>query len=66
MQGDVAQTKFKGIMQTGGILNAEGGVGAFYRGFGLRVGLMTTTFFLVNRLKLSLVGVMFPQLVEAN
>jgi len=59
MQGDCAQEKFKGIRGTRDVLLKEGGWGSMYRGFGLRVGLITTSFFLINKFKLLLVPVMF-------
>jgi len=59
MQGDLSQEKFTNIRGTKAMLMSEGGVKSMFRGFGFRVGLITTSFFLVNHFKEMLAPVMF-------
>ena len=65
MQGDLHQTKYKNIPQTGALLAKEYGVRAgLFKGLSWRIGLITTTFFLVNKIKQKLAPVIFPFLLE--
>lgn len=60
MQGDVAQLKYKGIKATAVSLSTEYGVAqGLFKGLFWRIGLITTTFFLVNKFKTVLQPVMF-------
>jgi hypothetical protein len=62
MQGDVGGAKYKSIPQTAQSLVAEFGAGpGLFKGFGWRVSLIATTFFLVNTFKQNLEPVMFPE-----
>jgi hypothetical protein len=38
MQGDIERVKFKGFLQTAGVVNAESGFTGFYRGATFRYG----------------------------
>ena len=61
MQGDVAQKKYKGIVQTGQLLAKEYGVAqGLFKGLMWRVALIATTFFLVNKIKETVAPVLFP------
>merc|ERR1712167_332127 len=55
VQGGLGGTKFKSIAATGQVLCQEHGVaGGLYKGFGWRLGMIASTFFLVNLFKQSL------------
>ena len=58
--GDIEQKKYTSLSGTKRHLMAEGGAKSFFRGFGMRVGLIATAFFLVNNFKTALVPVLFP------
>jgi solute carrier family 25 (mitochondrial carnitine/acylcarnitine transporter), member 20/29 len=65
MQGDCEGNKYKGIMQTGRALASEYGVAkGLFKGLSWRIGLISTTFFLVNKFKEKLAPVMFPAPVD--
>jgi len=52
MQGDVAQQRYTTMKKTGELLVAEHGVGkGLFKGLSFRIGLITTSFFLVNQWK---------------
>jgi len=64
MQGDLAQLKYGGIMQSGRSLAAEYGVmQGLFKGLSYRIALISTTFFLVNSFKQRLVPALFPHVV---
>jgi solute carrier family 25 carnitine/acylcarnitine transporter 20/29 len=61
MQGDVEQKRYSTVTNTGRALVAEKGVvQGLFRGLGWRIALISSTFFLVNKLKGALAPVMFP------
>jgi len=65
MQGDLHQKKYTNIPQTGALLAKEYGVRAgLFKGLSWRIGLITTTFFLVNKIKQKLAPVIFPSLLD--
>ena len=65
MQGDLHQTRYTNIRQTGKSLANEYGVAqGLFKGLSWRIGLITTTFFLVNKIKETLAPVVFPFLLE--
>lgn len=52
MQGDVAQQKYSSMRGTAALLVAENGIAqGLFKGLGFRIGLIATTFFLVNQWK---------------
>lgn len=61
LQGDVEQVKYKNNMQAYSVLIAENnGFKGLFRGLDWRIGLISTTFFLVNSIKQHIAPVMFP------
>eukprot|EP00931_Biecheleriopsis_adriatica_P109854 TRINITY_DN8411_c0_g2_i1.p1 TRINITY_DN8411_c0_g2~~TRINITY_DN8411_c0_g2_i1.p1 ORF type:complete len:301 (-),score=63.86 TRINITY_DN8411_c0_g2_i1:113-964(-) len=61
MQGDVARVKYTNVVETGKLLMAEYGVAqGLFKGLQYRIGLISTTFFLVNKMKMTLLPVLFP------
>lgn len=61
MQGDCEGKKYKGIVHTGRALVTEYGVRqGLFKGLSWRIGLISTTFFLVNKFKVGLAPLMFP------
>jgi solute carrier family 25 carnitine/acylcarnitine transporter 20/29 len=65
MQGDIQQKKYTNIQNTGKLLTEEYGVRAgLFKGLTWRITLITTTFFLVNKIKQAIAPKMFPQLLE--
>ena len=61
-QGDLAGEKFGSVNETFAVVKAEaGGFRGLFKGLSYRIGLISTTFFLVNTFKDLLVPVMFPQ-----
>ena len=65
MQGDLHQEKYTNIRETGALLTKEYGVrGGLFKGLAWRIGLITTTFFLVNKIKETVAPVAFPILNE--
>ena len=65
MQGDLHQKKYTNIPQTGALLSKEYGVRAgLFKGLSWRIGLIATTFFLVNKIKQNLAPVIFPFLLD--
>lgn len=61
-QGDVAQVRFGSVLQTFTLLRAEHGlVKGLFKGLTWRIGLISTTFFLVNKIKQRLAPLMFPE-----
>lgn len=63
MQGDLEQKIYTNIRGTGKTLIAEKGVAGLFKGLSWRIGLIATTFFLVNKFKTLLVPVVFPDVV---
>ena len=62
MQGDLERKKYTNVPNTARSLAAEYGVAkGLFKGLSWRIGLITTTFFLVNMLKSELAPVMFPE-----
>lgn len=65
MQGDMSQKKYTNIRETGQLLADEYGVRAgLFKGLAWRIGLITTTFFLVNKIKEQIAPRIFPHLLE--
>ena len=65
MQGDLQQTKYTNIRETGQSLAKEYGVAqGLFKGLSWRIGLITTTFFLVNKIKQTMAPIVFPFLKE--
>ena len=65
MQGDLHQKKYTNILKTGQSLAREYGVAqGLFKGLSWRIGLITTTFFLVNKIKETMAPVMFPFLLD--
>eukprot|EP00457_Paulinella_chromatophora_P012823 gb/GEZN01013067.1/.p1 GENE.gb/GEZN01013067.1/~~gb/GEZN01013067.1/.p1 ORF type:complete len:291 (-),score=34.03 gb/GEZN01013067.1/:136-1008(-) len=65
MQGDVEQKKYNNIRGTATALINEYGIAkGLFKGFTWRAGLIATSFFLINRIKETLLPVMFPDLQE--
>lgn len=65
MQGDLARSKYTNVISTGQSLIAEYGlVQGLFKGLHFRIGLISTSFFLVNFFKQSLIPVMFPSVVR--
>ena len=60
MQGDMSRAKFGTVTETGKTIIAEHGmVNGLFKGLGLRIGLISTTFFLVNQFKTVIAPTMF-------
>jgi len=60
MQGDMPRAKFGTVTETGKTIIAEHGmVNGLFKGLGLRIGLISTTFFLVNQFKSVIAPTMF-------
>ena len=51
MQGDLGRVKYTDITSTGKLLVEEYGVVGLFKGLSFRIGLISTTFFLVNKFK---------------
>ncbi len=61
MQGDLGREKYTNVLGTGSKLASEYGVArGLFKGLIFRITLITTTFFLVNQWKQTLLPVMFP------
>lgn len=61
MQGDLGMVKYTNIMSTGRLLTQEYGVvQGLFKGLSYRIGLISTTFFLVNFFKQKSVPILFP------
>jgi len=61
MQGDLGQVKYTDVLSTGRSLAAEYGVvQGLFKGLHFRIGLISTTFFLVNYFKQKTVPLLFP------
>lgn len=64
MQGDLPKAKYTDIMSTGRLLASEYGVvQGLFKGLSYRIGLISTTFFLVNFFKQKTVPILFPHVV---
>ena len=62
MQGDVGREKYTNVPQTGRLLAQEYGVAqGLFKGLSWRIGLIATTFFLVNKFKEVLAPMVFPE-----
>lgn len=59
LQGDARGEKFVGALSTTRVLLAEQGPTAFFRGYGWRLGMVSTTFFLLNKIKDGLAPLLF-------
>ena len=67
MQGDLHQKKYTNIRETGKSLAKEYGVAqGLFKGLSWRIGLITTTFFLVNKIKETMAPIVFPFLLEED
>ena len=64
MQGDIQQKKYTNIRNSYSMLLEEYGKPGLFKGLAWRITLITTTFFLVNKIKQGLAPVMFPFLLE--
>ena len=65
MQGDLHQKKYTNIRETGMSLAKEYGIAqGLFKGLSWRIGLITTTFFLVNKIKQTMAPIVFPFLKE--
>mmetsp|Transcript_35817 Transcript_35817/g.71274 ORF Transcript_35817/g.71274 Transcript_35817/m.71274 type:complete len:272 (-) Transcript_35817:87-902(-) len=61
MQGDCAQTEYTSITGTGRAIVAKHGVvQGLFQGLGWRIALISSTFFLVNKIKVVIAPIMFP------
>ena len=60
MQGDMPREKYGTVTETYGTLLKESGTAGLFRGLTWRIGLITTTFFLVNKFKGLIAPVAFP------
>jgi len=62
MQGDAGQETYTNIRGTGAILMEQSGsVSGLFKGLGWRIGLISTTFFIINGLKPRIAKLMFPK-----
>ena len=67
MQGDLHQQKYTNIRETGMSLAKEYGIAqGLFKGLSWRIGLITTTFFLVNKIKQTMAPIVFPFLLEED
>lgn len=67
MQGDCGREKYTGILSTGMKLTEEYGMAkGLFKGLTYRIGLIATTFFLVNKFKVLFAPNMFPSLAESG
>lgn len=65
MQGDIGGHKYSNALQTGRMLMEEHGMAkGLFKGLSWRIGLVTTTFFLVNSLRQQIAPVCFPGQVK--
>ena len=64
MQGDIQQKKYTNIRNSYSMLLEEYGKPGLFKGLAWHITLITTTFFLVNKIKQGLAPVMFPFLLE--
>jgi solute carrier family 25 carnitine/acylcarnitine transporter 20/29 len=64
MQGDIQQKKYTNIRNSYSMLLEEYGKPGLFKGLAWRITLITTTFFLVNKIKQGIAPVMFPFLLE--
>lgn len=62
-QGDIGKVKWASASQCYRILLEESSFRGLFKGLGWRISLITTTFFLVNRIKEAVVPTMFPHLL---
>ena len=61
MQGDIERTLYTDISGTARTIIAKDGyIKGMFRGLHWRIALISTTFFLVNKLKVVIAPVMFP------
>jgi len=61
MQGDVGGITYTNVLGTGRVLAQQHGIAqGLFRGFGFRIALISTSFFLVNKWKATIAPVMFP------
>ena len=66
MQGDCEQAKYTNIRGTYVALLKERGIAGLFKGLEWRIGLIATTFFLVNKYKSSLMPLVFPDAVKVE
>ena len=61
MQGDVGMQRYQGVIHTAKHLKQEFGMAkGLYKGYTWRLGLVSTTFFLVNKIKETIAPIAFP------
>lgn len=61
MQGDIERSVYTSISGTKNEIIAKDGIaGGMFRGLGWRIALISSTFFLVNQLKVVMAPVLFP------
>lgn len=61
MQGDLGRVKYNNVTQTAkSLVNEYGIANGLFKGLSWRIGLIATTFFLVNKFKVLLAPVLFP------
>lgn len=63
MQGDIEQKTYKGVSGTYTALMNERGVAGLFKGLNWRIVLIATTFFLVNKFKVVILPIAFPDAI---